>query len=843
MLEKRELLNSSPSGLLPVLQPDQLVQHYYTLILERPADPAGLQVFSSALQAGVLPQTIVEQFFGSSEYHTDQVKQAYQTFLHRPADPGSAAFVAWENAGGSPDLVASQLLASGEYAQQTGGTTTGFLTGIYHDLLGRAVDAQGQATFAAALASGVGRAAVAQAVLASHEYHKTEVQVLYRQFLHRPADAGGLQVFTQALDAGIRSAAVSAVLLSSPEFQNLVLLPASGTTPATPAASSSSPTTADVTYSSAHDQATWHDARGDLLTLTAPGYELESVQPLPAPTNAPIMPWGMVNFSVAGAAPGTPVTVTWTLPSGSVPTQYFKEDSSGALSTFAFDGQTGAEIHGNQIEIHLLAGGRGDTSTTPGIITDPGGPAIAPSNTATLLDPQGDTLSLQTDSSLTLSNVQAVTPPTGTADSFPWGLLTFQVNNVPVTAGSAVTVQLTLPAAARPSTYYKYDPTTGTFSPFMFDGVTGAEIYQNIVTLHLVSGGRGDESTQPGVIIDPGGLTGGTNGLPGDIVPQFNDNQLTTTVPGAQGGNPMSTGFSLGSGVRYADGAIAVTMNDLGPSNGFGLPFGQSRSWTNGIYGQGLNGSGMVDNDWPYITQGSTGGTTVAVVTGGVNARTFDKIGSSYTEHEFLTDTLVHNSGTNDFTFTDSSGMQFNFYDFSTSYPVNQRGSLESIKDAAGNATSVTAHTSNGSIQEIQRSSTVGSTTIIDSFLFTYYTSGANSGLLQNVTWRQSSNGGTSWTTLRQVVYGYYDGVTDTSNGNAGDLKTASIEDGSSNVLDESYYRYYVSNSSPGYTNGLKFYFSPESYARLVAAYATPSSATDAQVSPYADLYLQFDSS
>jgi len=46
-----------------------------------------------------------------------------------------------------------------------------------------------------------------------------------------------------------------------------------------------------------------------------------------------------------------------------------------------------------------------------------------------------------------------------------------------------------------------------------------------------------------------------------------------------------------------------------------------------------------------------------------------------------------------------------------------------------------------------------------------------------------------------------------------------------------------------GYLHGLKYYFSPDSYRRLTTVYSTPSSATDAQVSPYADIYLQFDSS
>jgi len=67
---------------------------------------------------------------------------------------------------------------------------------------------------------------------------------------------------------------------------------------------------------------------------------------------------------------------------------------------------------------------------------------------------------------------------------------------------------------------------------------------------------------------------------------------------------------------------------------------------------------------------------------------------------------------------------------------------------------------------------------------------------------------------------------------------TAQVEDGSGNVLDTMYYRYYTSNVSPGYTHGLKYYFDPQSYARLVAAYPTPGTATDTQVAPYANNYF-----
>src|SRR6266567_2476808 len=73
----------------------------------------------------------------------------------------------------------------------------------------------------------------------------------------------------------------------------------------------------------------------------------------------------------------------------------------------------------------------------------------------------------------------------------------------------------------------------------------------------------------------------------------------------------------------------------------------------------------------------------------------------------------------------------------------------------------------------------------------------------------------------------YYDGVA--ANGNLGDLKTAVVKDASGNALDTKYYRYYTAGQANGYPGGLKYVFGADSYARLAAAFADPTSATDAQ--------------
>ena len=191
-----------------------------------------------------------------------------------------------------------------------------------------------------------------------------------------------------------------------------------------------------------------------------------------------------------------------------------------------------------------------------------------------------------------------------------------------------------------------------------------------------------------------------------------------------------------------------------------------------------------------------------------------------------------------DFLLVDGQGDQIRFYGFETTIPKGQRGQFKSFTDPAGNAITVTSHNTSGQIGEIQRGATTNGVTTTESFLYTYISSGFNTGSVQNVTLRREVGSG-GWTTIRQAVFTYYDGTQ--PYGNAGDLETEQIEDASNNVLDTSYFRYYQAGDPNGFTDGLEYYFSPESYARL-AAVTNPLTAINSQVAPYADDYYRYDS-
>jgi hypothetical protein len=105
--------------------------------------------------------------------------------------------------------------------------------------------------------------------------------------------------------------------------------------------------------------------------------------------------------------------------------------------------------------------------------------------------------------------------------TFPYGFFSFTISGIG--PGGDTTVTLYLPPGATPDVYYKHGPLPANPTPdwyrFMLsdDGITGAEISGNVITLHFTDRRKGDDITtvEDGMIIDIGapgrpGTTGDT---------------------------------------------------------------------------------------------------------------------------------------------------------------------------------------------------------------------------------------------------------------------------------------------------------------------------------------------
>jgi YD repeat-containing protein len=197
---------------------------------------------------------------------------------------------------------------------------------------------------------------------------------------------------------------------------------------------------------------------------------------------------------------------------------------------------------------------------------------------------------------------------------------------------------------------------------------------------------------------------------------------------------------------------------------------------------------------------------------------------------------IYHDTSTHQFVLVDASGVSFRFNDYSSAWPTAQQGFYVGSTPPGGAGDSINSINSSGELTGIQTAMDPTGNGL-SSTAYTYG-SGATAGLVTSATQRTSTNGGSTSTTNRITNYTYY-GAGD-PNGTAGSIETLTTTDGAGNVLDTEYYRYYTSDSATGYTGGLKYQFSGNSYARLLAAGLTTSSS-DAAIAPYADLFMQYD--
>jgi uncharacterized protein (TIGR03118 family) len=226
-------LNAEKDGLfgsLTAVQPSQplFVTQVYADLLHRAPDAGGLAYWNGLLSRGATRQDVVSGIENSGEFRGVEVTNLYEQLLHRAPDTTGLNFWSIQLAAGKTvEQVAAGIAGSAEFFQtQGGGTDAGFLTALYQDALGRAVDASGQAFFTPKLQSGVTTAQVAAAVFASQEFKTDQVQSYYLAFLSRPADASGLQFWVATMLNGTRDEQVVMGIMASDElFSKLGQLP------------------------------------------------------------------------------------------------------------------------------------------------------------------------------------------------------------------------------------------------------------------------------------------------------------------------------------------------------------------------------------------------------------------------------------------------------------------------------------------------------------------------------------------------------------------------------------------------------------------------------------------
>jgi pimeloyl-ACP methyl ester carboxylesterase len=193
----------------------------YEDLLGRAPDAAGLAFWSAALARGTSHTTVATDIAGSPEYRNDLVTSYYRDFLGRsPDQPALAHWDALLGSGEADQGVLAAILGSKEFYAHSGGTPGGFVSALYHDLLGRLPDPKSLTAAEQHLGAGLSRTAYAQSILASNEYRSHVVQTQYLDLLGRPVDLRGLLFWVFNLRHGSTYESVISNIVGSPEFSS-----------------------------------------------------------------------------------------------------------------------------------------------------------------------------------------------------------------------------------------------------------------------------------------------------------------------------------------------------------------------------------------------------------------------------------------------------------------------------------------------------------------------------------------------------------------------------------------------------------------------------------------------
>jgi hypothetical protein len=191
----------------------------YQDLLNRAPDAGGLSSWAQDIQRGQSLDSVANGFLTSQEYCTDVITGLYKQFLKRAPDSGGlASWVANMQAGHSLQSIILGFCTSTEYSNDNSGNSP-YVESLYENLLGRASDPGGKASYVNELNSGTSKTAVVQSFLASQEYCTDQVTGLYHSLLGRAPDAGGLAAYVGQMAGGTAFQQIQRSFLDSTEYQ------------------------------------------------------------------------------------------------------------------------------------------------------------------------------------------------------------------------------------------------------------------------------------------------------------------------------------------------------------------------------------------------------------------------------------------------------------------------------------------------------------------------------------------------------------------------------------------------------------------------------------------------
>jgi hypothetical protein len=199
------------------------VSQLYRTVLQREPDgtatTGGLGHWVGLLNAGGADLDVAQGIWGSAEHRQLQVKEMYERFLQRQADPGGVTY--WSNqfaAGANETEVELGIISSPEFSQVWGAATDAFVVGVFESL-GLAQPTGSALANWEEIANAVSRHAAAAGILTSSENYLELIAGDYAAYLIRTPSSTELDYWLSYFE--LKDAApgtVAELFLSSPEF-------------------------------------------------------------------------------------------------------------------------------------------------------------------------------------------------------------------------------------------------------------------------------------------------------------------------------------------------------------------------------------------------------------------------------------------------------------------------------------------------------------------------------------------------------------------------------------------------------------------------------------------------
>jgi peroxidase len=191
----------------------------YQSLLNRLVDEGGLAWWTNLLDSGTPRSAVVDRLDHSTEYFGLVIDAAYQKLLDR--SPDTAGLKYWTGAmqsGTSDEQLDAVLAGSDESYQHNGGDKPSWLAALYPSVLGRPIDATGDAFWTTQLAAGTSRAQIVAEVLAGAEREGQQVVADYQLFFARVPDPQGVDYWIGQLGKGQTDEGLITELVSSEEY-------------------------------------------------------------------------------------------------------------------------------------------------------------------------------------------------------------------------------------------------------------------------------------------------------------------------------------------------------------------------------------------------------------------------------------------------------------------------------------------------------------------------------------------------------------------------------------------------------------------------------------------------